>query len=88
MEMEGMAFEVEPLENVEDVEASEIVPSAAGEHPLQQLRERLKALEADIAVAEMNYEAQLAGLMRRVAEADARDAERKAVLQELLAKMK
>src|SRR5262245_43669175 len=98
MEMEGVVIEVEPLDAldaVEDVEGVELVQALPGPHPLAQFRERLKSLEAEVLLAEQAYESkvqeltrQLAETMARLKDADSRDAERKAMLQDLLSKMK
>lgn len=79
IEAEGTAFQVEPLDGVEGLDSDE--------RPVARLRERLGALEKELDAVERGYESRLADLTRRLAEADAREAERKAALKDLLSKL-
>lgn len=83
-EADGVAFEIEPLESIEGVTMRQPPPAASS---LQPLRERLHAMEKEIEEIEKGYEARLADLTRRLAQADAREAERKAAFRDMLTKL-
>lgn len=72
--------------------------AAASSEPLKALREHLASLEKDVAGVEKeyaarlaevqrDYEAKLAELAKKLAESEAREAERKQALKELVAKL-
>lgn len=84
MESEGVQFEIEPLESLDGVEMR--APPPPGKS-LAPLRERLHALEKELDEVERSYEARLADLTKRLAQADAREAERKAALKDLISKL-